>query len=309
MMQTVAEAAWCADLRYQGHARLIGCGVVQTEVGMALVDPGPEITLDTLESALKGFCGGFENVHCLLLTHIHLDHAGATGAIVARYPHVQVYAHARGAQHIVRPERLLASVRRIYGEEMEATWGSLSPTPAANVHALEGDEVLRIGGRSFEVAYTPGHANHHVCYLDIATGTAFVGDTAGMRITNTPYIVPVALPPDIHVERWRESLGRLKDWAPDRLFLTHYGPSEDVAWHLDNTERRLDDWAAQVRSSLFAKMDDPARAQRFHDSEMAAVRAALSDTDRAPYALMGQPKASWYGLARYWRTVAGLGEA
>ena len=297
----IADKTWFVDVAYQGQARLIACGVLETEAGLLLVDPGPTVSLDRLAGglALRGF--GFDDVCGVLLTHIHLDHAGATGTLVARYPHVQVYVHRIGAKHMIRPERLLASAQRIYGDEMAMRWGDFLPTPEANVHRLDGGETVAVGGRTLEVAYTPGHAIHHVSYLDHATGIAFVGDTAGMRVTGLRYLVPVAPPPDIHLERWHESLDKLRAWNPARLFLTHFGPSGDVRWHLDEVARRLDAWAEEVRLLLQDGGDDHERARAFHDVHLAAMRATVAGTDRTPYEQMGQPGASWYGLARYWR--------
>ena len=301
---TIADKTWFVDVEYKGYDRLIACGVLETEAGLLLVDPGPTVSLGTLEAGLAAQGASFSDVHGLLLTHIHLDHAGATGVIVDKYPHVQVYVHRRGARHMINPERLLASAHRIYGDQMNMLWGAFLPTPEANVHALEGGETLEIGGRVFEVAYTPGHAIHHVSYLDRATGTAFVGDTGGMRVLGIPYIVPVTPPPDIHVETWHASLDVLRAWQPDRLFMTHFGPADDVAWHLDEIARRLDEWAEQVRQSLLDGRDDTARAQAFHNVEMAVMKAVLDSSVRTPYEQMGQPEASWYGLARYWRKHA-----
>ena len=300
-MPTIAEKTWFVDVEYKGYPRLIACGVLETDAGLLLVDPGPTVSLATLEAGLAAQGTSFADVHGLLLTHIHLDHAGATGVIVDKYPHVQVYVHRRGARHMINPERLLASAHRIYGDQMDVLWGAFLPTPEANVHVLEGGEVLTIGGRALDVAYTPGHAIHHVSFLDRATGTAFVGDTAGMRVTGVNYIVPVTPPPDIHLETWHSSLDLLRAWAPDRLFVTHFGPADDTAWHLDEMARRLDDWAEQVRESLHDARDDAARARAFHDVEMAVLRAVLGGAERASYEQMGQPEPSWYGLARYWR--------
>ncbi len=300
---TIADKTWFVDVEYRGMPRLIACGVLETDAGLLLVDPGPTVSLAMLEQKLEAQGARFADVHGLLLTHIHLDHAGATGVIVDTYPHVQVYVHGIGARHMIRPERLLASAHRIYGDEMDTLWGAFLPTPEANVHRLEGGETLAIGGRTIDVAYTPGHAIHHVCYLDHATGTAFVGDTAGMRVSGVRYVVPVTPPPDIHLERWHESLGVLRAWQPVQLFATHFGPLDDVAWHLDELAQRLDAWAERVRLSLHDDREDSERARTFQEEELAAMSAALSTSARASYEQMGPPEPSWYGLARYWRKV------
>ncbi len=299
-MVAIAPGSWYIDVEYRRTPHLIACAVLQTEAGLLLVDPGPTVSLGALEA---GLVAGFESVHGLLLTHIHLDHAGAAGSLVRKYPHLRVYVHARGARHLVQPARLLASARRIYGDRMEAIWGDVLSVPASNVEALQGGETLDIGGRRLHVAYTPGHAGHHVCFLDEATGTALAGDTAGMRVLGAPYIVPVAPPPDIHLEQWHGSLDLLKAWEPERLFVTHFGVVEDVAWHLDEMVVCLESWAAQVRASLGE--DDAAAARSFHEREMAKMRRILKGAARIPYGVMGQPGGSWHGLARYWRRVKG----
>ncbi|HMB92509.1 MAG TPA: MBL fold metallo-hydrolase [Rhodothermales bacterium] len=297
----VAQNSWYVDVEYLGQPYLIACGVLETEAGLVLVDPGPAISLEGLTKSLADRGYTLNEVHALLLTHIHLDHAGATGSILAQYPDLQVYVHHIGARHMVRPEKLLASAKRIYGDQMDTLWGDFLPVPEANVHRLKGGEVLDVGGRTFEVAYTPGHAIHHVSFLDQQTGTAFVGDTAGMRVAGVDFIVPVAPPPDIDVERWHESLDMLRAWKPARLFVTHYGPSEEVHKHLDVMARKLDTWSQDVCQTLDHDASDHERAEAFHAEKMAVIRQQLSGADLAPYERFGQPEASWYGLARYWR--------
>lgn len=298
-MVPFASESWYIDVRYRDVEHLVACAVLDTAEGALLVDPGPAISVHTLEAGLEF---GWKQVHGLLLTHIHLDHAGATGTLVSRYPHLKVYVHEKGARHMIRPERLLASARRIYGDRMEATWGAFLAVPESNVIALRGGESLVIGGRRLRVAYTPGHASHHMCYLDEASGTALAGDAAGMRVLGAPYIVPVSPPPDIDLELWEDSLAALRAWSAERLFLTHFGPVTDVDWHLDEMAARLCAWAQAVRASLGG--EEEAAERDFHAREMAAMRRALSGDARVPYTIMGQPVGSWRGLARYWRRAA-----
>src|SRR6476646_4554049 len=165
------------DVRHLGRPDVIGCW----EVDGALVDPGPESSLPTLLAAL-----GEEEPRALLLTHIPLDHAAATGAMVERWPDLEVYVHERGAPHLIDPSKLLNSAGRLYGEEMARLWGRILPVPAENVTVLSGGETVQ----GMRVAYTPGHASHHVCYLDEETGTAFVGDVAACRIPPSAMVIP-----------------------------------------------------------------------------------------------------------------------
>ncbi|AEN73450.1 beta-lactamase domain protein [Rhodothermus marinus SG0.5JP17-172] len=290
------------DLNYLGTDRLIACAVLESPEGLLLVDPGPTSALDNLKAALREAGASLADVRVLLLTHIHLDHAGAAGTIAAEAPHVQVYVHRIGAPHLVDPSRLLASARRLYGELMEPLWGAVLPVPERQIVALEGGETIRPGGRTLEVAYTPGHAVHHVSFFDPETGMAFVGDTAGMQITGTRCVLPVAPPPDIQVEAWHESLERIARWQPRKLFVTHFGPSDDPETHLAQMARRLDAMAEAVRNSLDTEGDDAQRAEAFHEQVMAELRECLQDEALVSrYEQFDQPRASWFGLARYWR--------
>lgn len=213
---------------------MIGCW----QVDDVLVDPGPTSCLETLLGAL-----GSQRPQALLLTHIHLDHAGASGSLVERWPDLRVYVHERGARHMIDPTRLYDSARRLYGEDMERLWGEMVPVPEANLEVLNGGETIRDG--RFEVAYTPGHAYHHVAYLHQAT--AFVGDVGGVRITDETMTIPPTPAPDVDVEAWHESVARLRAWRPDRLAITHFGGYTDVTDQLDELDRRLDEWSALAR--------------------------------------------------------------
>src|SRR5215207_2129463 len=215
------------DVEHLGRPHVIGCW----EVDGALVDPGPESSIRTVLEAI-----GDEQPRAILLTHIHLDHAAATGALVRRWPDLEVYVHERGAPHLIDPSKLLASAERLYGDEMQRLWGEIVPVPAANVKVLSGGESV-LGMR---VAYTPGHASHHVCYLHEESGTAFVGDVAACRIPPSNLVMTPTPPPDIDVPVWEQSLDLVTDWSPARLALTHFGAVEDdVAGYLETVRSRL----------------------------------------------------------------------
>jgi glyoxylase-like metal-dependent hydrolase (beta-lactamase superfamily II) len=266
------------DVQHLGRERVIGCW----QVGEALVDPGPSSCLPTLLEAL-----GDERPRALLLTHIHLDHAGASGSLVERWPDLEVYVHERGAPHVLDPSRLLESARRLYGEDMDRLWGETVPVPERNVTVLHGGETL-LGG-AFEAAYTPGHASHHVSYLH--ERTAFVGDVGGVRIVQDGLTVPPTPPPDIDLEAWHESIERIRAWAPERLAITHFGAYEDVEAQLTELSARLDDWADRAR-------------ERDRDAFIAGVDAeidARTDTRFHPaYTQAAPPEQLYAGLERYW---------
>ena len=198
------------DVRHKGREKVIGCW----EVDGVLIDPGPGITEDTLLAALGDLIP-----RAILLTHIHFDHAGVTGALVRRWPDVPVYVHERGAPHMVDPTKLLASAGRLYGGEegLRELWGEFLPVPEYNLRVLKGGETVE----GFEVAYTPGHASHHVCYF--RDGWAYVGDVGGARIPPHPFTVAPTPPPDIDVAAWRESVEKIRAWSPERVAMTHFG--------------------------------------------------------------------------------------
>jgi glyoxylase-like metal-dependent hydrolase (beta-lactamase superfamily II) len=270
------------DLLHLGRPRVIGCW----QVGDVLVDPGPASCLPVLLEALGG-----QRPRALLLTHIHLDHAGASGSLVKRWPALHVYVHSRGARHLAEPARLLDSARRLYGGEMERLWGEVVPVPEANLRVLEGGEAI-LGG-AFRVAYTPGHASHHVSYLH--DGTAFVGDVGGVRITANAPTVPPTPPPDIDVEAWQESIELIRGWRPARLAFTHFGAADDVGAQLEEVSRRLTDWAERAR-----RQDK----ETFIASVREEIATATDAETAAAYAQAAPPEQIYLGLERYWRKRA-----
>ena len=272
------------DLLHLGRDRVICC----FEVDGVLVDPGPTSCLDTLVAALDG-----ARPRALLLTHIHLDHAGASGSLVERFPGLEVYVHERGAAHMADPARLVESARRLYGEDMDRLWGEMRPVPEANLRILRGGEELEGGWR---VAYTPGHASHHVSYL--RDGTAFVGDVGGVRIPPAGFALPPTPPPDIDVEAWHASIDLLAGWEPGRLGITHFGFFEDVDAQLGEVARRLDAWAAVVR--------DADRETFLGRVQEEVERGTGDDLDTAAAFTQAAPPDQLYmGLRRYWDTRAG----
>lgn len=276
------------DVKHLGRPNVIGCW----EVDGALVDPGPESSLETLLAALDG-----ERPAAVVLTHIHLDHAAATGAIVRRWPETPVYVHERGAPHLIDPSRLLASAERLYGDAMEHLWGEIVPVPEQNVRALAGGETV-LGIR---VAYTPGHASHHVCYLHEESGTAFVGDVAAVLVPATNLVVPPTPPPDIDIEAWLESIEIVESWKPERLALTHFGAIDSPAEHLAVVRERLAEEAQLARELDEAHYEERHRA-------LVTIRA---DTEEAAAELIQcvPPQYQWRGLDRYWRKRAERSEA
>jgi glyoxylase-like metal-dependent hydrolase (beta-lactamase superfamily II) len=283
------------DVHHVGRERVIGCW----DLGGALVDPGPESSLATL---LEGIG---EEPRSLLLTHIHLDHAGASGALVERFPDLEVWVHERGAPHLADPTRLLQSAQRLYGDEMERLWGKVVPVPERNLRTLEGGEAIEVAGRKIEVTYAPGHASHHVVYLDRGDRTAYVGDVGGVRISPADFILPPTPPPDIDVEAWNRSLDAVAAMPVDRLALTHFGAVEDVPDHLSRMAERLAEQASEVREMLAHDGDEQAARSEFVASTLRKIEAGVGDPDTARvYSQASRPDQLWQGLARYWRKRA-----
>jgi len=269
------------DLHFGGNERAIGVYLVETDDGPALFDCGPTSTLPRLKDALAEHGVGLGEVRHLLLSHIHLDHAGAAGTIVRRHPELTVWVSAIGAPHLVDPSRLEHSARRIYGDAFDPLWGELAPVPQQNVRIADGDVL---GWQAFPA---PGHASHHVAYL--RGGTLLAGDACGVRIQPARYVLPVSPPPDVDVEGWHTTVADIRSRAPERLALVHFGVEDDVADHLGRLEEELDRWASRVRDGMDADaFAETARADAGEDADLYDRVAPFRD--------------SWFGLRRYWDT-------
>ena len=259
------------DLHHQGVERVIGSYLVETSDGLAVFDCGPASALPKLESGLRKNGVELADVRHLLLSHIHLDHAGAAGAIVREHPHVQVHVSAIGAPHLVDPSRLEASARRLYGSGFDELWGELVPVPAESIRIV-GDRVVGL-----ECFASPGHASHHVCFVH-EDGTLYAGDAAGVRIAPSRLVLPPTPPPDIDVVAWYATLDELERRAPKRLALVHFGVFDDVGRHLSELRERLDEWEQIVEGG--ATQDE--FVERVHaglgeldDDDLQAVERAM----------------------------------
>jgi len=288
------------DLEHMGRPQSVAACVLETSSGPLVVDPGPASTLRALQAGLSRIGRQIDDLSGLLLTHIHLDHAGAAGTLARGNPRLRVYVHARGAPHLIDPSKLLASATRLYGSRMEELWGEVAAVPADQVRVLEGEERLELGNRAIEVAYTPGHAWHHVSYFEPATGVAFVGDTAGIMSPGLPCVLPVTPPPDFDLEAWLGSLERILAWNPGTIVLTHFGPSHQPARHLEELRQGLIEWTGYARQSLAEPGSDAERIAWF-TSRLEEWIAGRVDPARAKRFLAGAgPEACWHGLSRYW---------
>jgi glyoxylase-like metal-dependent hydrolase (beta-lactamase superfamily II) len=227
------------DLHHQGADRVVGAYLLDTDDGPALFDCGPSSCVGALKAGLAERSADLRDIRHLLLSHIHLDHAGAAGVLVREHPGLQVHVSAIGAPHLVDPERLERSARRLYGDTFDSLWGELAPVPAENVHAV-GECVL--GLESFP---SPGHASHHVCYVG-TDGTLYAGDAAGVRIEPHRAVLPPTPPPEFDPDGWEGTLAEIERRAPERLALVHFGVADDVDRHLAELRRRLGEWVERV---------------------------------------------------------------
>ncbi|NUT55185.1 MAG: MBL fold metallo-hydrolase [Thermoleophilia bacterium] len=280
------------DLVHGGAPRTIGVYLLETESGPALFDCGPSSCLDALHAGLAERGLELRDVRHLLLSHIHLDHAGAAGSLVREHPELQVWVSEVGAPHLVDPSRLERSARRLYGEAFDGLWGELVPVPEANVRPCVSEtQGASARAAGLEVFPAPGHASHHVCYLG-ADGTLYAGDAAGVRIQPSPTVLPPTPPPDVDVEAWYRTLEEIERRAPERLALIHFGVADDVGRHLAELRERLDAWSRRVAEGA----DEAAF--------VAAARADLPAEDAAAYDRAMPFWQSYAGLQRYWEQRA-----
>ena len=301
VMNTITRGVAFTDLLFQGRSRVIATAVLHSAAGVALVDPGPSSCLATLRDSLARHGMPVADVRTILLTHIHLDHAGATGTLVRENPEIEVVVHERGARYMADPARLLESASRLYGADMDRLWGEFLSVPATNLRSLVGGERLTVGDRDFEVAYTPGHASHHVSYFDRASGIAFVGDVAGIRTGPELFSMPPTPPPDIDLDAWASSVECIERWQPDTLFVTHFGPHGGVPTHLQGLLQHMSESSLMVRRTLERDGSDADRMARFIEEMRRYVRQHVSEAEAARYDQAAPLAQCWAGLARYWR--------
>jgi glyoxylase-like metal-dependent hydrolase (beta-lactamase superfamily II) len=272
------------DLMHQGLERIVGVYVVETDDGPALFDCGPSSTIEALKAGLAGHGLRLRDIRHLLLSHIHLDHAGAAGTLVREHPDLRVHVSPIGAPHIVDPSRLERSARRLYGDAFDALWGALEPVPGENVHPVGSRTV------GLEVFPTPGHASHHVSYLS-ADGTLYAGDAVGVRIQPGRYVFPAAPPPDVDLEGWEHTFREIERRRPARFALTHFGVADDPEEHLPRMREALAVAAERVRSGM--------SQEEFVAASRADVLAS-DEGDVAYYDRAGPVWQTYLGLERYW---------
>jgi glyoxylase-like metal-dependent hydrolase (beta-lactamase superfamily II) len=303
-MITLTSGISYVDVRFLGVPRIIATAVLHGPGGVALLDPGPTSTLPTLKASLAAAGISVSDITAIVLTHIHLDHAGATGTLVGENSAIRVYVHEQGAPHMAAPDKLIASATRLWGADMDRLWGEMRAVPRSAMTILAGGERISAGGRDLDVVYTPGHASHHVSYFNDAAGIAFVGDTAGMKLFDHGVVLAPTPPPDIDLELWRRSLGAIGARRPETVFVTHFGPHAPASVHLTEMMASLETTSGLVQASLATDGSDASREAWFTGEIRSLLRRRLSNDDADAYEVAGQFDLSWRGLARYWRKQA-----
>lgn len=274
----LADDLWLVDTQFQGERDIIASYLLTGERGLALIDVGSAASVAALLAGVRA--AGFDpaEITYLILTHVHLDHAGAAGPLVRELPHAQVYVHRIGAPHLIDPSRLISSATRIYGDQMETLWGHMEPVPADRLAIVDDGDEISVGSRTLRALYTPGHAIHHIALYDAAHDVAFPGDVAGVSIEGIDFVRPPTPPPDLSLEDWEASISHLEALRLGRLYLPHFGEVRSVARHFAELRSRLRAWGDIALAGMRERKDALAIAEDF---------ARASDPDIAAHARKG----------------------
>jgi len=296
------SVTWQISLPFLGEEEIIGSYLLSGGNELAIIDPGPGSMIEPLLDATRQ--AGFDPQHVtqLLVTHVHLDHAGAVGSLVKYMPRAKVYVHSKGVPHLLDTTKVVASASRIYGDRMQQLWGEIESTPADRVQTIEGGDVLTIAGRRLEVHYAPGHAIHHVVFFDAHSGDLFAGDTAGVRLQGVDYVRPPTPPPDIDLEAWSNSIDILKELRPDVLYLGHFGATRNASRHLEQLREQLLSWGNFVLEAMRSGKNE----QEILALLIAHTEPELQHVTNDPNVLKRYEIATNYamtvqGYMRYWR--------
>lgn len=289
------------DLVWNGFPGQVAAYLVEDGDALAVVETGPTSTLPALLDGIRALGRQPEDVTHLLVTHVHLDHAGGAGALLRHTPRARVYVHPRGAPHLEDPSRLIASATQLYGDRMDALWGEVVPVPAGRVVELRDGDEVRVGRRLLRAVDTPGHASHHHAFHEPDAGLVFTGDVGGIRLAGQRYVCAPTPPPDIDIDAWQASLRRLRALRPSILLPTHFGGVDDPEWHLDDLSARLEGWRRWTEEQVAAGAGSRAMAEAMRDRATADIVAATGSEDAArayelavPYPMMAA------GLERWW---------
>ncbi len=272
-----------------------------------LVETGPGTSIEPVTAALDHLGIEPRALAHIVLTHIHLDHAGGVGQLAQRFPSATVWVHERGAPHLVDPSRLVASTARVWGErEMRELFGPAQPVDDGRVRSLRDGDLIRMGDRELEVLHTPGHASHHVALIDSRTGAAFTGDALGIHVPDLPVLRPATPPPEFDLDQYVASIERIRAAARSILLFAHFGPLPEVDATCDLAIRRVRDWANIVEIALRDTEDPDELAARLEAAALDDIETGAEATldlemleDRLR--LLSSIRMNAQGLARYWQ--------
>ena len=309
IVRLIADDLWVIDTLFQGEREIIASYLLAGRMGgdgHALVDVGSAATVDQLLAGVRATGLDPADITRLVLTHVHLDHAGAAGSLVKMLPHAQVFVHRIGAPHLIDPTKLMSSAARIYGDQMGTLWGHMESVPAERLTIVDHGDEIAVGNRSLRALYTPGHAIHHIALYDEAHSVVFSGDVAGVSIEGVGYVRPPTPPPDLSLEDWDASINRLEALNPQRLYLPHFGEISNVAEHLSELRRRLHEWGKIALAGMRAGEDDAAIAADFaRAADPIILQHAQASQDAAAavrrYELATNYLMSAQGYMRYYR--------
>ena len=298
----LSPGTWQISLPFQGEPEIIGSYLLAGGNELAIIDPGPGSMLEHLLAAIREAGFDPQDVTHILATHVHLDHAGATGSLIHHTPRAQVYVHSKGAPHLLDTTKVVVSAARIFGERMYSLWGDIEPTPRERLRILEGGDTLNAAGRRLEVHYTPGHAVHHIIFFDVHSGELFAGDVAGVRLPGIDYVRPPTPPPDLDLEAWSESMQLVKSLRPDVLYIAHFGAVRNASQHFERLHEKLYAWGDFVLAAMRGGKNEAEITSMLIEKTQPELARVAQD----PHALVRYEIATNYpmtvqGYMRYWK--------
>lgn len=286
------------DLMFQGQAEVIASYFLESDDGLIMIETGPGSTIEAAKERLGAFGFRVQDVRHVLLTHIHLDHAGAAGWWAQQGAHI--YVHEVGAPHLIDPSRLMRSARRIYGDQMDTLWGEMIPVSAKNLTALGDKDLLDLGGIEIRALDTPGHAYHHMSY--VVGNMGFTGDVGGASVPGYQLVDVATPPPEFNLEAWEQSINRIVNLGLERIYLTHFGEINDVEDHLGSLKELLAEAAEFIRIRLENELPDEQITTEYrHWYRQRVLKNNVPETVFDTLAMSNQPSMTVSGIARYWR--------
>jgi glyoxylase-like metal-dependent hydrolase (beta-lactamase superfamily II) len=298
----ISPGAWQISHPFLGENEIIGSYLLAGRDELAIIDPGPGSMVESLLTSIQAVGFDPQEVTHILATHVHLDHMGAAGTLVRQLPRAQVYAHSKGAPHLLDTAKVVASASRIFGERMKLLWGEIESTPQERLSIIEGGDILNIAGRRLEVHYTPGHAVHHVIFFDAHSGELFAGDVAGVKLQDVDYVRPPTPPPDLDLESWSNSINLVKSLRPAVLYIGHFGAIKNIPEHFDLLREKLNSWGDFVLGAMRDGKDEAEiTALLIEHTKPELLRAAHNPHAIERYEIATNYPMTVQGYMRYWR--------